>query len=72
MSRVRRLTLAAVVVIGGTLTLGGVAYAESASESTGPLGGSSITGGHITPGVNSKSQGQSPTPFDQLVHIHLN
>jgi hypothetical protein len=66
MSRTRRLALAAAVVIGGTLTLGGVAYADSATDSTGPSGGTSVIDGHMTPGVNS-NQGD----FAKLTHIKL-
>jgi hypothetical protein len=66
MSRTRRLALAAAVVIGGTLTLGGVAYADSSSESTGPSGDSSVLDGHVTPGVNSNQ-----ADFAKLTHIKL-
>jgi len=59
MSRTRRLAVAAVLVIGGALALGGVAYAAD-------NGAHPAINGHIMPGVNS-NQG----PLSELGHISL-
>jgi len=52
MSRTRRLALTVAVVVGGTIAVGGVAFAaDNEGDVTSDHG--SIVNGHMTPGVNS-------------------
>jgi len=52
MSRTRRLALTVAVIVGGTIAVGGVAFAaDNDSDVTSDQG--SIVNGHMTPGVNS-------------------
>jgi hypothetical protein len=52
MSRTRRLALTVAVVVGGTIAVGGVAFAADNDSDATPAQGS-IVNGHMTPGVNS-------------------
>jgi hypothetical protein len=47
MSRTRRLAVAVALVIGGTLAMGGMAYADATSTSSG-----STFDGHVSPVTN--------------------
>ncbi|HEX4248642.1 MAG TPA: hypothetical protein VH008_12340 [Pseudonocardia sp.] len=52
MSRTRRLAVAMAVVVGATIAVGGVAYADDSSGDVTSDHGS-LVNGHMTPGVNS-------------------
>jgi hypothetical protein len=65
MSRTRRLAVAMAVVVGGTIAIGGVAYADDSDSGTAADQGS-IVNGHMTPGVNSSD---STGLLSELGHV---